>query len=353
MPQEDRIQPVENNISIVGEEPIQPLEVIEGEVVEVDEPFISLVDDINDEETLINGGGAVQSDLDSPQEFEMQSLFDALGLSETGGDNESTVTMQSVIGVKPDGLWGRKSRGALAMYLKRQGIADEIVEGVGGLPITGSTQTALEEVAEQVPAFLEENNITTFEEGVSAAAEVFGVEEPEALPEDETLTDEPISEPDADEEQPETAFEILGQRESSNNYEAVNRLGYLGKYQFGDLALQDLGFKDKDGNWIGKDGITSPEEFLKSPEIQDKAIEDYFKIQEGYLKAKGALEFIGAELDGIPVTEEGLLMAAHLVGAGAVSKMLKSGEIPEDANGTTATDYMKLGNSLVSETKEE
>ena len=33
----------------------------------------------------------------------------------------------------------------------------------------------------------------------------------------------------------------LGARESSNKYYEINQLGYIGKYQFGELAFKDVG----------------------------------------------------------------------------------------------------------------
>ena len=151
---------------------------------------------------------------------------------------------------------------------------------------------------------------------------------------------------------------ILGKLESGGEkdpYKAVNRLGYLGKYQFGGLALQDLGYKNKKGKWTGKDNIKSKQDFLNSPEVQEKALSNYVTIQERYLKSKGALDYVGKEIDGVKITKGGLLGAAHLVGAGAVSKMLRSGKIPQDANSTKATKYLReLGGSLeVSQEKEE
>ena len=35
-------------------------------------------------------------------------------------------------------------------------------------------------------------------------------------------------------------LEAIGQKESSNNYKAVNKLGYMGKYQFGASTLKTL-----------------------------------------------------------------------------------------------------------------
>lgn len=141
---------------------------------------------------------------------------------------------------------------------------------------------------------------------------------------------------------------MLGERESSNNYEAVNQFGFLGKYQFGGSALTDLGYKEN-GAWTGKDGIESKEDFLASPETQEKAMTEWMPRLERMLKSKGALEFVGTEFEGEAVTKEGLIAAAHLVGAGGVSKMLKTGVVPEDANGTKAVEYLKLGNSVVGE----
>ena len=44
-------------------------------------------------------------------------------------------------------------------------------------------------------------------------------------------------------------LDALGMRESSNNYQAVNEFGYLGRYQMGALALEDIGFKNGAGEW--------------------------------------------------------------------------------------------------------
>jgi hypothetical protein len=137
--------------------------------------------------------------------------------------------------------------------------------------------------------------------------------------------------------------EAIGERESSGDYGAVNQLGYLGKYQFGGSALTDLGYK-KNGKWTGKDGINSKTDFLARQDVQDNAMKDYVEKQRGYLKDKGTMDYIGTTFKGIKITERGLIAASHLVGAGAVNKMLKTGVVPEDANGTKAIEYLKLGN---------
>ena len=63
--------------------------------------------------------------------------------------------------------------------------------------------------------------------------------------------------------------------ESSDNYSAKNKYGYLGRYQMGPSALQDAGFKDKNGNWtkLAKSyGVTSEKTFLNNKEAQNAAI---------------------------------------------------------------------------------
>ena len=133
----------------------------------------------------------------------------------------------------------------------------------------------------------------------------------------------------------------LGKLESNNNYKAVNRFGYLGKYQFGGAALIDLGYKNKDYKWTCKDNICNKKDFLNNSEIQEKALKNWVKILKKYLKSKKVYEFIGKSFNGIKITESGLLAASHLVGAGAVSKMLKSGNVPKDGNNVKATSYLK------------
>ncbi len=60
----------------------------------------------------------------------------------------------------------------------------------------------------------------------------------------------------------EAFLEALSGSESGGKYDIVNRYGYLGKYQFGEMALMDLGYYKSDGKkqdnqfkdslWTGK-----------------------------------------------------------------------------------------------------
>lgn len=111
--------------------------------------------------------------------------------------------------------------------------------------------------------------------------------------------------------------EALGARESSGNYQAVNRLGYLGKYQFGSMALIDIGYKTRDGNWTGKNGINSQEDFLNSPQVQESAMEEWAVILNRDVELAGLERFIGQQIgDDCVVTRSGMLAGRHLLGIG-------------------------------------
>ncbi|PVW16514.1 hypothetical protein [Marixanthomonas spongiae] len=123
--------------------------------------------------------------------------------------------------------------------------------------------------------------------------------------------------------------EDLGFSESSGNYKAVNRLGYLGKYQFGWTTL----------NWVG---IYNKRKFLNSPLLQEKAFEALISKNKWVLKDH-INEYKGQIIDGIKVTESGLIAAAHLGGAGNVMKFLDTDgeEVFKDANNVPITKYMQ------------
>ena len=122
--------------------------------------------------------------------------------------------------------------------------------------------------------------------------------------------------------------EAIAFKESQGNYAAVNTLGYLGKYQFGVTTLELLGIKN-------------PELFLKSPELQEKAFLANMKRNKWVLR-RDIKRFVGQKMDGILVTESGILAAAHLAGPGNVKRYLRSyGTLDsEDAYGTDILSYM-------------
>jgi len=140
----------------------------------------------------------------------------------------------------------------------------------------------------------------------------------------------------------------VGERESRNNYKAENTIGYLGKYQFGAAALEDLGFIKPGASKKGKNKevLNDPknwnlpggkQEFLNSPDLQENAFAVYTAKNYGTLvKLKVLNKDSSAEEKG------GYLMAAHLLGPGGALK-LKQGQVGKDAYGTTSSSYYALG----------
>ena len=114
-------------------------------------------------------------------------------------------------------------------------------------------------------------------------------------------------------------LEDLGARESNGDYQAVNSFGYLGKYQFGYIALTDIGYYNNNG-WTGKDGIWSKDDFLNSPKIQEKAIREFQEKNWEYIKSFGLDKYINENINGTRITPSALLAGYHLKGIGKNSK---------------------------------
>jgi hypothetical protein len=132
-------------------------------------------------------------------------------------------------------------------------------------------------------------------------------------------------------------LKALAKRESSSNPKIINDLGYIGKYQFGEMALKDVGLDDK----------INTEKFRKNPNIwpereQDRAMIKLLKKNKIYL-GEYLSEFEGKMINGIKITKSGLLAGSHLVGAGAIKQFLDSNGqfVPKDGNGVPVTDYIK------------
>lgn len=124
----------------------------------------------------------------------------------------------------------------------------------------------------------------------------------------------------------------LAKRESRSNWKLTNSIGAIGKYQFMPSTLKMLGY-----NITTKDFINNPDIF---PEVeQDYAMMRLLKINRAILH-KYIDEFTGKYIHGYYITENGLLGAAHLAGAGNVIKFLETGYNPSDKYGTKLTDYL-------------
>jgi hypothetical protein len=144
----------------------------------------------------------------------------------------------------------------------------------------------------------------------------------------------------------------IAKSESGHNYNAVNQIGYLGKYQMGSAALVEQGFikpeyykKYGPGNafmsdpnaWTGKDGVSSKESFLAAPAAQERAMEGLTATNYSRMVKTGAIQ-PGDD----PATVAGMLQTAHLLGASGATAW-RNGKGGSDANGVTGDTYFAKG----------
>jgi len=153
-------------------------------------------------------------------------------------------------------------------------------------------------------------------------------------------------------------IDSIAKKESNNNWKAYNEFGYIGKYQFGRSALEEVGHNHVTFN-----------DFVENPEIwpeaeQDKAMLKYMKIHEKYL-SEYINEYAGREIQyhyidsietytevcldsisnmdsiiSIKITKSGIIAAAHLSGVRGVKNFFNKGLNPSDKFGTRLTDYL-------------
>lgn len=123
--------------------------------------------------------------------------------------------------------------------------------------------------------------------------------------------------------------EALAFKESRGDYSSVNTFGYLGKYQFGSETLKMI-------------GIYNPAQFLKNPALQEKAFIANASRNKWILR-RDIKNFVGKRINGMLITESGILAAAHLAGPGSVKEYLRSYGLDNftDGYGTTVEYYMK------------
>lgn len=145
----------------------------------------------------------------------------------------------------------------------------------------------------------------------------------------------------------------IGKRESSNNYKAVNQFGFIGKYQFGNAALYDLGYTiaktndnsvlNRDSNWKGKNGATSLQSFLNNiSNCQEIAMDELLTMNYNRMKNLNAISNV------TPSKElAGYLAVAHLLGAGGAAKFAR-GNDGKDGNGTSGKTYYQMGYNSIS-----
>jgi hypothetical protein len=154
-------------------------------------------------------------------------------------------------------------------------------------------------------------------------------------------------------------FNAIGFTESRNNYNCVNSFGYIGKYQFGSSALVATGVcGDYDEAKLFRDKFINTPDSLRNnvwtPFEQDIAMARLIKIHKSQLNDY-IIEYHGTIVNGILITESGILAAAHLSGGGGVKEYFESNINKTDGYGTTIESYLtkfggysvSFGNSLI------
>jgi len=157
----------------------------------------------------------------------------------------------------------------------------------------------------------------------------------------------------------------IADKESSLDPEKINTEGYMGKYQFGEIALKDIiqklpGESDEEQEarlkkyWpknFGKIRTEKDFNFFQSrfknkgtdfwPEHkQDLAMKQLLKNNKAYL-GDYVDKWVGKKKNGIKITLSGLLAGAHLLGPSNVKAFLDNGTVTKDGYGTPITEYIK------------
>jgi len=123
--------------------------------------------------------------------------------------------------------------------------------------------------------------------------------------------------------------EAVAFKESQGKYNKVNTLGYLGKYQFGMETLKTIGVKDS-------------LYFLNNHKLQEKAFVTLLSKNKYDLK-EYIERYNGKIINGVKITESGILAAAHLGGPGSVIKFLETNgkRAKKDSYGTSVRTYLR------------
>ena len=139
----------------------------------------------------------------------------------------------------------------------------------------------------------------------------------------------------------------LGQRESgAKGYSTVNTIGFVGKYQFGAAALEDLGLVKPGTGKKGNKALNDPanwntpgglQGFLADSNAQENAFKQYTNTHYQQLLKAGVIT-----PQSTPEEVAGYLATAHLKGIGGAID-LKNGKSSTDAYGTSTSSYFALG----------
>lgn len=153
----------------------------------------------------------------------------------------------------------------------------------------------------------------------------------------------------------EAFMNAVGHRESTNQPQRRNSLGYSGLFQFGEAALKQIGwycsapvgsqsYQAFSGRWCPKaqqHGVHTIQDFLQKPEAQKIAFLEWMKYI--YTATKQCHNKINTQTAGgrsCTVTQSGILGGGHIGGAtGVCNTLLGRGNV-SDSYGTSRLDYV-------------
>ena len=123
--------------------------------------------------------------------------------------------------------------------------------------------------------------------------------------------------------------QAIAMKESRGRLNCINPYGYMGKFQFGKSTLRSVGIYDFNT-------------FLKNENWQNEAFKALIAKNKWELRRE-IEKYNGRVINGIEITESGLIAAAHLGGAGSVRRFLRSNGRRgfKDAFWTSIISYMK------------
>lgn len=139
---------------------------------------------------------------------------------------------------------------------------------------------------------------------------------------------------------------LAAHESGSESYSCKNKLGYLGKYQFGLARLCDFDLTERnpDSHGFGNGAFhwVSPfteEMFLGTPELQERIFERHVRDLARYVW-HAYREFDGHEIEGVTFTLSGAVAVCHLLGRGGLIAFTEGKDL-KDAFGTHASKYMR------------
>lgn len=136
-------------------------------------------------------------------------------------------------------------------------------------------------------------------------------------------------------------------RESSDKYDCINSLGFLGAYQFGMARLCDLGLTeriDPTSSSMANSAFRwkkdySQHQFLTSPTLQDATFLTHVMKLKKQIEKRFSETIKTAKVAGQLGTISGAVACCHLLGIGGLSTLLVRGIDQADAYGTKASEY--------------